>query len=170
VWVTDFGLAKATAAEGDDLTHTGNIIGTLRYMAPERFEGQSGAGGDIYGLGLTRETFFMVSLLPALWQEGVVAANHQPEFPGRAFWPGQMPETQGLASIRSLICVGVLSSNACSAASLDRHLNGQPIECRARAAVSGLRSPGHRLRLRPQPALVLHHGGVGAPKAGLSSP
>src|SRR5262249_35547815 len=34
VWVTDFGLAKE---EGDDLTRMGNIVGTLRYMAPERF-------------------------------------------------------------------------------------------------------------------------------------
>jgi WD40 repeat protein/Tfp pilus assembly protein PilF len=52
VWVTDFGLAKATA-DGEDLTHTGDIVGTLRYMAPERFLGQSDARGDIYSLGLT---------------------------------------------------------------------------------------------------------------------
>jgi serine/threonine-protein kinase len=52
VWVTDFGLAKA-AADGDNLTHTGDIVGTLRYMAPERFNGVSDARGDIYSLGLT---------------------------------------------------------------------------------------------------------------------
>jgi WD40 repeat protein/serine/threonine protein kinase/tetratricopeptide (TPR) repeat protein len=52
VWVTDFGLAKA-AAEAEDLTHSGDIVGTLRYMAPERFRGQADARGDIYSLGLT---------------------------------------------------------------------------------------------------------------------
>jgi WD40 repeat protein/serine/threonine protein kinase len=56
VWVTDFGLAKAASPGGDagkDITHTGDIIGTLRYMAPERFEGRSDARSDIYSLGLT---------------------------------------------------------------------------------------------------------------------
>ena len=52
VWVTDFGLAKASA-DGDNLTHTGDIVGTLRYMAPERFQGHSDARGDVYSLGLT---------------------------------------------------------------------------------------------------------------------
>jgi WD40 repeat protein/serine/threonine protein kinase len=52
VWVTDFGLAKADS-DGDDLTHTGDIIGTLRYMAPERFSGQGDLRSDIYSLGLT---------------------------------------------------------------------------------------------------------------------
>ena len=52
VWITDFGLAKATT-EGDNLTHTGDIVGTLRYMAPERFSGISDSRGDIYSLGVT---------------------------------------------------------------------------------------------------------------------
>ncbi len=52
VWVTDFGLAKA-AADQDTLTHTGDVIGTVRYMAPERFEGKSDARGDVYSLGIT---------------------------------------------------------------------------------------------------------------------
>jgi WD40 repeat protein/serine/threonine protein kinase len=50
VWITDFGLAK-----GDDegLTHTGDILGTIRYMAPERFRGEGDARADVYALGMT---------------------------------------------------------------------------------------------------------------------
>jgi serine/threonine protein kinase/WD40 repeat protein len=62
VWVTDFGLAKATS-DGDDLTHTGDIVGTLRYMAPERFSGQGDLRSDVYSLGLT--LYELLTLRPA---------------------------------------------------------------------------------------------------------
>jgi eukaryotic-like serine/threonine-protein kinase len=61
VWVTDFGLAKAD--DSDNLTHTGDLLGTLRYMPPEAFEGKSDARSDVYALGLT--LFEMVALQPA---------------------------------------------------------------------------------------------------------
>lgn len=51
VWMADFGLAKAI--EHNSVTWTGDIIGTLAYMAPERFEGNASALSDIYSLGLT---------------------------------------------------------------------------------------------------------------------
>ena len=41
VWVTDFGLAKLV--EGDDLSHSQDLVGTLRFMAPERFRGLTDA-------------------------------------------------------------------------------------------------------------------------------
>src|SRR5262249_32548736 len=50
VWVTDFGLAKT---EEEALTNPGDLIGTFRYMAPERFRGEGDARADVYSLGLT---------------------------------------------------------------------------------------------------------------------
>jgi len=50
VWITDFGLAKT---QDNSLTTTGDIVGTLRYMAPERFKAESDERADVYGLGLT---------------------------------------------------------------------------------------------------------------------
>lgn len=51
VWITDFGLVKSD--ESSNLTREGDMVGTLRYMSPERFEGKSDARSDIYSLGLT---------------------------------------------------------------------------------------------------------------------
>jgi serine/threonine protein kinase len=60
IWVTDFGLAKA---EGTDaLTDSGAFVGTLRYMAPERFEGWSDPKSDVYSLGAT--LYELITLRP----------------------------------------------------------------------------------------------------------
>ena len=61
VWITDFGLAKAM--EQDNVTQTGGLVGTLRYMAPEQFSGQFDARSDIYSLGLT--LYELLTLHPA---------------------------------------------------------------------------------------------------------
>ena len=60
LWLTDFGLAKD---DGDDLTRTGDIVGTLRYMAPERFKGVSDPRTDVYALGAT--LYELLTLRPA---------------------------------------------------------------------------------------------------------
>jgi WD40 repeat protein/serine/threonine protein kinase len=62
-WVADFGLAKSADADPDDLTHSGDIVGTVRYMAPERFLGRCDARSDVYSLGLT--LYEMVAQAPA---------------------------------------------------------------------------------------------------------
>jgi WD40 repeat protein len=60
-WVTDFGLVKD---EGDiDLTSPGDLVGTLRYMAPERFGGEGDARADVYSLGVT--LYELLTLRPA---------------------------------------------------------------------------------------------------------
>ena len=61
VRITDFGLAKALDSE--DLTATGDVLGTLRYLVAERLTGVSDLRGDIYGLGIT--LYELLTLQPA---------------------------------------------------------------------------------------------------------
>ncbi len=64
VWITDFGLAKVSE---NDLTRTGDVVGTLRYLAPERFRGVAGPECDQYALGQT--LYELVGLRPAFQSE-----------------------------------------------------------------------------------------------------
>ena len=53
VLVTDFGLAKDTSSH-QDLTRTGQVLGTVAFMPPEQARGQAEAvdeRSDVYGLG-----------------------------------------------------------------------------------------------------------------------
>ena len=65
VWITDFGVAKAMLAE--TLTQTGDLAGTLLYIAPERFQGQTDPRSDVYSLGLT--LYELLALRPAFAAE-----------------------------------------------------------------------------------------------------
>jgi WD40 repeat protein/serine/threonine protein kinase/Flp pilus assembly protein TadD len=65
LWVTDFGLAR-TASE-HDLTMTGDVLGTLRYMSPEQALAKHGLVDhrtDIYSLGVT--LYELLTLQPAV--------------------------------------------------------------------------------------------------------
>lgn len=62
VWITDFGLARRT--DLDAATQTGEVLGTLRYMAPEQIDGQGDSRMDIYSLGLT--LYELLTLRPAI--------------------------------------------------------------------------------------------------------
>jgi tRNA A-37 threonylcarbamoyl transferase component Bud32 len=53
VKVTDFGIAKAAEGLGLELTKTGMILGTPKYLCPEQIEGREpDARGDLYSLGV----------------------------------------------------------------------------------------------------------------------
>jgi serine/threonine protein kinase len=61
VWITDFGVARL--AEEAELTAAGDVVGTLRYMAPEQLNGEADLRSDIYSLGLT--LYELLALRPA---------------------------------------------------------------------------------------------------------
>jgi len=54
VKVTDFGIAKAQAGGGIDLTRTGMVLGTPKYLSPEQIEGSPDVDvrSDLYSLGI----------------------------------------------------------------------------------------------------------------------
>ena len=87
VWVTDFGLAKIEGSDGP--TRTGDIVGTIRYMAPERFDGWSDRRSDIYSLGTT--LYELVTLQPlfprAAQAELIEKVLHEAPDPPRKFDP-----------------------------------------------------------------------------------
>jgi serine/threonine protein kinase/WD40 repeat protein/Flp pilus assembly protein TadD len=64
LWITDFGLARVRGA--DELTVTGDLVGTLRYMSPEQaLAHRSGVDHrtDVYSLGMT--LYELLTLEPA---------------------------------------------------------------------------------------------------------
>jgi serine/threonine protein kinase/WD40 repeat protein len=87
VWVTDFGLAKAEGT--DELTQLGDIVGTVRFMAPERFDGRSLPQSDIYALGVT--LYELLTLRPALDDSNkaklIEKVLHRPPVPPRRIDP-----------------------------------------------------------------------------------
>jgi eukaryotic-like serine/threonine-protein kinase len=64
LWITDFGLARFPSDLS--LTHTGDVVGTLRYMSPEQALARRGVVDqrtDIYALGAT--LYELLTLRPA---------------------------------------------------------------------------------------------------------
>jgi serine/threonine protein kinase len=81
LWVTDFGVSKAIESEA--VTRTGDVVGTLRYMAPEQIVGDSEIRSDIYSLGVT--LYELLAGRPAMddtsIREALVARRPAPEPP-----------------------------------------------------------------------------------------
>src|SRR5262245_46397566 len=130
VWITDFGLAKAS---DDRLTQTGDILGTIRYMAPERFRGQGDARADIYALGLT--LYELLTLRPAFDSPDrlqLIERIKTEEPPRPRSLDGRIPrdlETIVLKAIEKDPQGRYPSANAL-AEDLRRFLHGEPIRAR----------------------------------------
>ncbi|WP_145279392.1 serine/threonine-protein kinase [Tautonia plasticadhaerens] len=165
VWVTDFGLAKAD--DQQDLTHTGDLLGTLRYMPPEAFEGKSGARGDVYALGMT--LYELLAFRPAFEEKerGRLIRQVTTEEPERL---GRLnPEVpRDLATIvhkaihkepaRRYASAGEL------AADLRRYLSREPIQARS---VGALERAWIWARRRPTAAALLLISGVAVVALGM---
>lgn len=131
VWVTDFGLAKVFGADG--LTRSGDLCGTLRYMAPEQFVGKSTLLSDVYSIGVT--LFELATGQPA-----VTESDARQPLIGIAL-PGVRPPRQIDAGIPRDLETIILKAAAFDprqrystaaelAADLERFRDGEPIAAR----------------------------------------
>jgi WD40 repeat protein/tRNA A-37 threonylcarbamoyl transferase component Bud32 len=169
--VTDFGLAKPLESS-DELTHTGAILGTPSYMAPEQAAGkvkEVGPAADVYALGavlyemLTGRPPFqgpMVqdTLMQVLADEPVSPRRLQPQTPRDL-------ETICLKCLEKSPAKRYVSA-ADLAADLGRFRAGEPIQARP---VGGAERALKWMRRRPTlaavyvlvPAVLLLGGGGG---------
>jgi WD40 repeat protein/tetratricopeptide (TPR) repeat protein len=139
IWLTDFGLAKVEG--GDDLTKSGDFVGTILYMAPERFKGWSDPRSDVYSLGITLHE--LLTLRPAFVESDRAqllrkVSSEEPPAPRRLdrAIPRDL-ETVVLKSIAKEPAQRYGSARA-MAEDLDRFLDGLPVEARRSPAVARL--------------------------------
>src|SRR5262245_10409285 len=133
--ITDFGLAKRLEQERGQ-THSGTVLGTPAYMAPEQAEGKARAVGpvaDVYALGAVlyecltgRPPFVGDTAMGILLQ----VVSSEPVSPGRV-----RPEVPQELEIVCLKCLEKDPKNryhsaAALADDLRRFLNAQPIRAR----------------------------------------
>lgn len=136
LWITDFGLAKIL--DGGDLTHTGDLVGTMRYLAPERFQGRSDERSDIYSLGLT--LYELLTLRPAFDatnQDSLVRQITQTEPPSPRRLDAAIPR-----DLETIILKAIAkepgrryASAAILADDLRRFMDDRPIQARRVSAI-----------------------------------
>ena len=138
-WVTDFGLAKSV--EHETLSRTGDIVGTLRYMAPERFSGRADARSDIYSLGLT--LYELLVLRPAFEKTDpnslIQTVTHDRPTPPRQLCPAVPRDLETIVlkamakePTRRYESAGALAND------LQRFLEDRPIHARRVGAIERL--------------------------------
>jgi serine/threonine protein kinase/putative methionine-R-sulfoxide reductase with GAF domain len=156
--ITDFGMAKIVAGPSGPQSHSGAILGTPSYMAPEQAAGRSrdiGPATDVYGLGallyelLTGRPPFRASTVPEILEQ-VRAA--EPSAPSR--------HRSGVPHDLETICLTCLqkdparryASAQALADDLGAFLAGKPIQSRRPSPWKRL---GHWARRRPAEAVLV---------------
>ena len=130
VWVSDFGLAMTDEGQ---LTHTEDVLGTIRYMSPERFQHQCDARADIYALGITLyELLVMEPAFQMINRLNLIKSIMNDDPPTPRKFDSRVPldlETIILKAIEKEPRDRYQSSTA-MAEDLRRFLNDDPIEAR----------------------------------------
>ena len=145
VWITDFGLARHE--DHEDVTRTGDLVGTLRYMAPEQFGGQTDSRSDTCSLGLT--LFELLTLTPACTEtrHGLVirARTESPPPAPRSINPSIPVDLDTIVQKAAAIAPGDRYQTAVALADdLQRFLDDRPISARRMRWHERLRRWGRR--------------------------
>ncbi len=149
LWVADFGLAGFLG--GGDLTQTGDLIGTIRYLSPEQAEGRRilDPRSDVYGLGAT--LYELLTLRPAFDghdRQDLLRriARDEPVGPRRI--DPTIPRDLGTIVARAMAreIADRYGSAGDLAADLRRHLAGRPIRARPLGLPGRLRRLARRHR------------------------
>lgn len=140
VWITDFGLARNEDREG--ITQTGDIVGTLRYMAPEQFHGQTDARSDVCSLGLT--LYELLTLRPACTESRhgpLIAAKTQTMPPAPRTLNPAIPADLETITLKACATTPVDRYQTATqlAEDLRRYLEDRPISARPITPIERLR-------------------------------
>lgn len=97
--IVDFGIAKVQGRNAETgLTRTGNVIGTMHYIAPERLKGQRGDGrSDLFATGVMLY-LMLTGQLPFSGEDMAVLHKlaHEPHPPLKNWISGYPPQLDGI--------------------------------------------------------------------------
>lgn len=139
VWVTDFGLAKIDT--DTKITQAGDLLGTLRYCAPEQLEGVSAPSCDIYGLGAT--LYELLTFQPAIVASEkfqVMAAIREKEPIAPRLLDPEIPLDLQTIALKAIAKDprNRYASAAAMGEDLARYLDGRPISARPASSMDYL--------------------------------